>query len=130
MLFLAPRKNLLASNLVILLMIYIMRKCLQLFCIIENKACGKDDCRCDDKQCQEGQQQQRQQAELPAEEEDSPLLERRGGFKIIPDAMRQTMHSFGYGEGHYQIFVEKKERNLPTHSRLNAASAELKLNPN
>lgn len=124
MLFLAPRKNLLASNLVILLMIFIMRKCLQLFCIIENKACRKDDCRCEAKQCQEEQEQ----SELSGE--DSPLLERRGGFKIIPDAMRQTMHSFGYGEGHYQIFVEKKERNLPTHSRLNAASAELKLNPN
>lgn len=122
MLFLAPRKNLLASNLVILLLIFVMRKCLQLFCIIENKACGKDDCRCEAKQCQQEQQEK--------ELQDSPLFERRGGFKIIPDAMRQTMHGFGYGEGHYQIFVEKKERNLPTHSRLTAAVAELKLNPN
>jgi len=115
MLFLAPRKHLLASNLIILLMIYVMRKCLQLFCIIENKACKKPDCKCEPGQddCQ-----------------DSPLVERRGGFKLIPDAMRKTMHGFGYGEGHYQIFVEKKERNFPTKSRLNAASAELKLNPN
>lgn len=126
MLFLAPRKNLLASNLVILLLIFVMRKCLQLFCIIENKACGKGDCRCEAKQCQQEQEQEQQEKEL----QDSPLFERRGGFKIIPDAMRQTMHGFGYGEGHYQIFVEKKERNLPTHSRLTAAVAELKLNPN
>ncbi|KAH8366027.1 hypothetical protein KR093_008416 [Drosophila rubida] len=113
MLFLAPRKHLLASNLIILMMIYIMRKCLQLFCIIENKACQKPDCKCDDADCL-----------------DSPPPERRRGFKLIPDAMRKTMHGFGYGEGHYQIFVEKKERNFPTKSRLNAASAELKLNPN
>ncbi|XP_041449491.1 uncharacterized protein LOC111067590 [Drosophila obscura] len=110
MLFLAPRKHLFATNLIILLMIYVMRKCLQLFCILENRT----------------QQQQQQQEE----EEDSPLMERRGGFKIIPDAMHKSMHGFGYGEGHYQIFVEKKERNLPTHSRLNAATAEVKLNPN
>ncbi|EDV96829.1 uncharacterized protein LOC6558644 [Drosophila grimshawi] len=116
MLFLAPRKHLLASNLIILLMIYIMRKCLQLFCIIENKACKKPDCKCESDQSVECL--------------DSPPVGRRGGFKLIPDAMRKTMHGFGYGEGHYQIFVEKKERNLPTKSRLNAASAELKLNPN
>lgn len=106
-----------------------MRKCLQLFCIIENKACGKDDCRCEAKQCQQ-QEKGLPLEEQMHEEQDSPLFERRGGFKIIPDAMRQTMHGFGYGEGHYQIFVEKKERNLPTHSRLNAVVAELKLNPN
>ncbi|XP_064552520.1 uncharacterized protein LOC135438221 [Drosophila montana] len=115
MLFLVPRKHLFASNLIIFLLIYIMRKCLQLFCIIENKACQKPDCNCEPGQ-----------GDCP----DSPLEERRGGFKLIPDAMRKTMHGFGYGEGHYQIFVEKKERNLPTKSRLNAASAELKLNPN
>ncbi|KAH8398255.1 hypothetical protein KR215_001219 [Drosophila sulfurigaster] len=113
MLFLAPRKHLLASNLIILLLIYVMRKCLQLFCIIENKACGKENCECEE----------------PENCMDSPPPERRG-FKLIPDAMRKTMHGFGYGEGHYQIFVEKKERNFPTKSRLNAASAELKLNPN
>lgn len=106
-----------------------MRKCLQLFCIIENKACGKDDCRCEAKQCQQ-QEKGLPLEEQMHEEQDSPMFERRGGFKIIPDAMRKTMHGFGYGEGHYQIFVEKKERNLPTHSRLNAVVAELKLNPN
>ncbi|KAH8418276.1 hypothetical protein KR222_011329 [Zaprionus bogoriensis] len=121
MLFLAPRKNLLASNLLILLLIYIMRKCLQLFCIIENKACDGPAADQDQAQVQDQSQSQQQM--------DSPPPERRG-FKLIPDAMRQTMHGFGYGEGHYQIFVEKKERNLPTKSRLNAASAELKLNPN
>ncbi|KAM8710532.1 hypothetical protein ACLKA7_017191 [Drosophila subpalustris] len=125
MLFLAPRKHLLASNLIILLVIYIMRKCLQLFCIIENKACKQPDCNCEPGQQQEDCQDTEQDAD-----QDSPLVERRRGFKIIPDAMRKTMHGFGYGEGHYQIFVEKKERNFPTKSRLNAASAELKLNPN
>ncbi|ALC42881.1 CG8960 [Drosophila busckii] len=125
MLFLA-RKHLLASNLICLLMIYIMRKCLQLFCIIENKACSGADCNCEpgQKDCQQEQQRQRQVLL------DSPELQRRGGFKFIPDAMRKTMHGFGYGEGHFQIFVEKKERILPTNARLNAASAELKLNPN
>ncbi|XP_017157055.1 uncharacterized protein LOC108165509 [Drosophila miranda] len=121
MLFLAPRKHLFATNLIILLMIYVMRKCLQLFCILENRtACPKPDCDCD---CdvKDGEKEK---------EEDSPLMERRGGFKFIPDAMHKSMHGFGYGEGHYQIFVEKKERNLPTHSRLNAATAEVKLNPN
>jgi len=102
-------------------MIYVMRKCLQLFCIIENKACKKPGCNCEPEQEQDKEQDNCQ---------DSPLVQRRGGFKIIPDAMRKTMHGFGYGEGHYQIFVEKKERNFPTKSRLNAASAELKLNPN
>nr|XP_016933696.1 uncharacterized protein LOC108012773 [Drosophila suzukii] len=110
MLFLAPRKHLFASNLIILLMIYVMRKCLQLFCIIENRT---------------GQEEE--QVHFPERE---ILQRRRGGFKIIPDAMHQSMHGFGYGEGHYQIFVEKKERNLPTKSRLNAATAEVKLNPN
>ncbi|XP_034480373.1 uncharacterized protein LOC117786298 [Drosophila innubila] len=123
MLFLAPRKHLLASNLLILLMIYVMRKCLQLFCIIENKACKQDDCN-----CEPGQEQEQDKEQDNCQ--DSPLVQRRGGFKLIPDAMRKTMHGFGYGEGHYQIFVEKKERNFPTKSRLNAASAELKLNPN
>ncbi|KAH8380340.1 hypothetical protein KR009_010093 [Drosophila setifemur] len=114
MLFLAPRKHLFATNLIILLMIYVMRKCLQLFCFFENRNVQPD----------------------PVEEEvkellqDSPLVERRGVFKLIPNAMHQSMHGFGYGEGHYQIFVEKKERNLPTKSRLNAATAEVKLNPN
>ncbi|XP_016965115.1 uncharacterized protein LOC108034686 [Drosophila biarmipes] len=110
MLFLAPRKHLFATNLIILLMIYVMRKCLQLFCIIEKRT---------------GQEEE--QVHLPERE---ILQRRRGGFKIIPDAMHQSMHGFGYGEGHYQIFVEKKERNLPTKSRLNAATAEVKLNPN
>ncbi|BFF99030.1 uncharacterized protein DMAD_07035 [Drosophila madeirensis] len=121
MLFLAPRKHLFATNLIILLMIYVMRKCLQLFCIIENRTatCPKPDCDCEQKKDREEQLA-----------EDSPLAERRGGFKLIPDAMHKSMHGFGYGEGHYQIFVEKKERNLPTHSRLNAATAEVKLNPN
>lgn len=113
MLFLAPRKHLFATNLVILLMIYVMRKCLQLFCIIENGTTDPSD----------------KDMASPVVE-DSPLMVRRGGFKIIPDAMHQSMHGFGYGEGHYQIFVEKKERNLPTKSRLNAATAEVKLNPN
>ncbi|KAH8272382.1 hypothetical protein KR018_001094 [Drosophila ironensis] len=110
MLFLAPRKHLFATNLVILLMIYVMRKCLQLFCILENG----------------GHPSEKEVLDL----EDSPVMVRRGGFKIIPDAMHKSMHGFGYGEGHYQIFVEKKERNLPTKSRLNAATAEVKLNPN
>ncbi|EDW78748.1 uncharacterized protein Dwil_GK12533 [Drosophila willistoni] len=118
MLFLAPRKHLFATNLIMLLVIYIMRKCLQLFCIIENKT-GADG------QLQPEMEQEKNWSE------DSPLLERRrGGFKIIPDAIHKSMHGFGYGEGHYQIFVEKKERNLPTKSRLNAATAEVKLNPN
>ncbi|KAI8039302.1 uncharacterized protein LOC128259213 [Drosophila gunungcola] len=108
MLFLAPRKHLFATNLIILLMIYVMKKCLQLFCIIENRGVEDKD-------------------QLPAREIPQ---KRRGGFKIIPAAIHESMHGFGYGEGHYQIFVEKKERNLPTKSRLNAATAEVKLNPN
>ncbi|KAH8234630.1 hypothetical protein KR032_000980 [Drosophila birchii] len=112
MLFLAPRKHLFATNLIILLMIYVMRKCLQLFCIIENRAVHPEE------------------EEKKAKHEVAMAPRRRGGFKIIPDAMHQSMHGFGYGEGHYQIFVEKKERNLPTKSRLNAATAEVKLNPN
>lgn len=92
-------------------MIYVMRKCLQLFCIIENRGIHQEE---DEKQGQ---------PEVPKQRR------RRGGFKIIPDAMHQSMHGFGFGEGHYQIFVEKKERNLPTKSRLNAATAEVKLNP-
>ncbi|EDW92958.1 uncharacterized protein LOC6532500 [Drosophila yakuba] len=109
MLFLAPRKHLFATNLIILVVIYVMRKCLQLFCIIENRAV------------------QEEEVKMPERE---ILQKRRGGFTIIPAAMHQSMHGFGYGEGHYQIFVEKKERNLPTKSRLNAATAEVKLNPN
>ncbi|KAH8296553.1 hypothetical protein KR054_007851 [Drosophila jambulina] len=112
MLFLAPRKHLFATNLIILLMIYVMRKCLQLFCIIENGGAHPEK---EDKEQHEVVRERRR---------------RGGGFKIIPDAMHQSMHGFGYGEGHYQIFVEKKERNLPTKSRLNAATAEVKLNPN
>ncbi|XP_020814440.1 uncharacterized protein LOC110188868 [Drosophila serrata] len=113
MLFLAPRKHLFASNLIILLMIYVMRKCLQLFCIIENRGVNPEE-----------ENENKEPREVVKERR------RRGGFKIIPDAMHQSMHGFGYGEGHYQIFVEKKERNLPTKSRLNAATAEVKLNPN
>ncbi|XP_030373248.1 uncharacterized protein LOC115623171 [Scaptodrosophila lebanonensis] len=120
MLFLAPRKHLFATNLIILLMIYVMRKCLQLFCIIENRACNNEEC---------SPQSRCEQPDCPGTPPDSPLPQ-RGGFKLIPDAMRKTMHGFGYGEGHFQIFVEKKERNLPTKSRLNAATAEVKLNPN
>ncbi|XP_016982995.1 uncharacterized protein LOC108047360 [Drosophila rhopaloa] len=112
MLFLAPRKHLFATNLILLLIIYVMRKCLQLFCIIENRAVHSEE---DEKD------------QLPARE---IIHRRRGGFKIIPAAIHESMHGFGYGEGHYQIFVEKKERNLPTKSRLNAATAEVKLNPN
>ncbi|XP_017022803.1 uncharacterized protein [Drosophila kikkawai] len=112
MLFLAPRKHLFATNLIILLMIYVMRKCLQLFCFIENRGVNPEE------------EQDKEQHEVVKQRR------RRGGFKIIPDAMHQSMHGFGYGEGHYQIFVEKKERNLPTKSRLNAATAEVKLNPN
>lgn len=114
MLFLAPRKHLFATNLIILLMIYLMRKCLQLFCIIENHAVHPAE-------------EEEKEVKLPERE---ILQKRRGGFTIIPAAMHQSMHGFGYGEGHYQIFVEKKERNLPTKSRLNAATAEVKLNPN
>lgn len=114
---LAPRKYLFATNIVFFCVIFIIQKFIQIFCIIEEKACKNANCtpenRCEER-C------------ITPSPPASPQPKVKG-LKLIPVTLRKTMRNFGYGEGHYQIFVEEKQRK---HHRLAAAVVEVKLNPN
>lgn len=125
---LAARKHLFATNIIFFFLIYVVQKFIQVFCIIEEKACNNANCtsnnRCDERciKPNSGAAVTVPQSPKPAEK----------GLRLIPLAMRKTMRNFGYGEGHYQMFVEEKQRSklATSKARLNAAVAEVKLNPN
>ncbi|KAM7347404.1 uncharacterized protein ACRADG_006966 [Cochliomyia hominivorax] len=134
---LAARKHLFATNIIFFFIIYVVQKFIQFFCIIEEKACNNANCtpnnRCDDR-CAKSNTASTSAAAaaLPSNisppESPKPILK---GLRFVPLAMRKTMRNFGYGEGYYQMFVEEKQRKQPpSKARLNAAVAELKLNPN
>ncbi|XP_075158700.1 uncharacterized protein LOC142231918 [Haematobia irritans] len=150
---LAARKHLFATNIFFFFIIFIVQKFIQVFCILEEKACKNANCP-SDKRCDE-------RCVVSAEDDDddgpasthtnsaaghsnssstystpsstpppSPTPPVRG-LRLIPMAMRKTMRNFGFGEGHFQLFVEEKQRQkYISKSRLNAATAEVKLNPN
>lgn len=127
---LAARKHLFATNIVFFFIIYVVQKFIQVFCIIEEKACNNANCtpnnRCDERCIKPTAEST--PAVLTPPPSPTPAVK---GLRLIPLAMRKTMRNFGYGEGHYQMFVEEKQRKQPTSkARLNAAVAEVKLNPN
>lgn len=128
---LAARKHLLATNIIFFFIIYVVQKFIQVFCIIEEKACKNSQCniknRCEDRCITTNDATPAIVEASPPTPPQSPTPPVKG-LRLIPMAMRKTMRSFGYGEGHYQIFVEEKQRQKP--ARLNAAVAEVKLNPN
>lgn len=123
---LAARKHLFATNIIFFFIIYVVQKFIQVFCIIEEKACNNANCS-SDKRCAERCVAPNATASSSLTPPQSPTLPVKG-LRLIPKAMRSTMSNFGYGEGHYQIFVEEKQRQKP--ARLIAAVAEVKLNPN
>ncbi|XP_073831750.1 uncharacterized protein [Musca autumnalis] len=147
---LAARKHLFATNIIFFFIIFIIQKFIQLFCIIEEKACKNANCPGDNR-CDE-----RCVASNGVVPSSSPNLAVAGlltssastnstpspspppsptppvrGLRLIPMAMRKNLRNFGFGEGHFQLFVEEKQRQkYISKSRLNAAVAEVKLNPN
>ncbi|XP_005177881.1 proline-rich protein 11 [Musca domestica] len=158
---LAARKHLFATNIIFFFIIFVVQKFIQLFCIIEEKACKNANCP-GDKRCDERcvvstgvvpspSAPQMAAAGLPLVKPSSssnsipsptPTLTPTPspppsptppvrGLRLIPMAMRKNLRNFGFGEGHFQLFVEEKQRQkYISKSRLNAAVAEVKLNPN
>lgn len=167
---LAARKHLFATNIFFFFIIFIIQKFIQVFCIIEEKACKNANCPAD-KRCDERCVASSDAAAITSSSAAS-LKSAAGlttstssiikpsyiskistisvttsstpsssappsptppvrGLRLIPMAMRKTMRNFGFGEGHFQLFVEEKQRQqYISKSRLNAAFAEVKLNPN
>lgn len=129
---LAARKHLFATNIIFFFLIYVVQKFIQVFCIIEEKACNNANCtsnnRCDER-CIKPNSASSSGAGATVPQSPKPAEK---GLRLIPLAMRKTMRNFGYGEGHYQMFVEEKQRSklATSKARLNAAVAEVKLNPN
>ncbi|XP_037931631.1 uncharacterized protein LOC119666424 [Teleopsis dalmanni] len=113
---LAPRRYLFFTNIFIFCFIYILQKFIQLFCIIEEKTCKNSNCTPENR-CQERCITSTPPSSL------APVKR----FTLVPSTLRKTIRSFGFGEGHFKIFVEEKQRQP---SRFNAAIAEMKLNPN
>ncbi|KAI8126766.1 hypothetical protein FF38_01032 [Lucilia cuprina] len=131
---LAARKHLFATNIIFFFIIYVVQKFIQVFCIIEEKACNNDNCSanniCNDRCKPNTVSVPLTAAPSIISPPQSPKPQVKG-LRLIPLAMRKTMRNFGYGEGHYQMFVEEKQRKQHTSkARLNAAVAEVKLNPN
>uniref|UniRef100_A0A1I8PZ65 Uncharacterized protein n=1 Tax=Stomoxys calcitrans TaxID=35570 RepID=A0A1I8PZ65_STOCA len=144
---LAARKHLFASNIFFFFIIFIVQKFIQVFCIIEEKACKNANCPAD-KRCDErcvasaddappspnsaaGHSTSSSTYSTPSSTPPPSPKPPVRGLRLIPMAMRKTMRNFGFGEGHFQLFVEEKQRQkYISKSRLNAATAEVKLNPN
>ncbi|XP_061386629.1 uncharacterized protein LOC133321560 [Musca vetustissima] len=152
---LAARKHLFATNIIFFFIIFVIQKFIQLFCIIEEKACKNANCP-GDKRCDE--RCVVSTGVVPTSSSPAPTMAAAGllsssstsssnstpspspppsptppvrGLRLIPMAMRKNLRNFGFGEGHFQLFVEEKQRQkYISKSRLNAAVAEVKLNPN
>lgn len=134
---LIARKYLYITNILFFCLVFIIQKFVQIFCIIEEKACKNANCTtiepCENDGCPVANDNA--SASVSASNNLTPPpspVPPVKGLRLIPAAMRKAMDNFGFGEGHYQIFVEEKQRQqpLPNKSRLNAAVAEVKLNPN
>uniref|UniRef100_A0A1I8PD42 Uncharacterized protein n=1 Tax=Stomoxys calcitrans TaxID=35570 RepID=A0A1I8PD42_STOCA len=150
---LAARKHLYAINIFFFFVIFIVQKLIKIFCIIEEKACKNANCPTD-KRCDErcvaptatdavasaasvvslaaGLTISSASTKVMTSSSAPPSpTSHEGGLSLIPKAMRKTMRNFGFGEGHFQIFVEEKQRHqYMSKPSLNAAFAEVKLNPN
>ncbi|XP_075158701.1 uncharacterized protein LOC142231919 [Haematobia irritans] len=148
---LAARKHLFVINIFFFFVIFIVQKFIKIFCIIEEKACKNANCP-GDKRCDErcvvsatgvsdsttsvaslaaGLNNSSSYNPAPSSSAPPSPTPPVKGLRRIPMAMRKTMRSFGFGEGHFQLFVEEKQRQqYISKSRLNAAFAEVKLNPN